>query len=73
MVRDYHNTLARDPDTLPRYFMTGNAATMASSRVSLLRPARSQHDYRHRLLYHANRPALGVPESPAYLLLPAPA
>ncbi|KFA71898.1 hypothetical protein S40288_09521 [Stachybotrys chartarum IBT 40288] len=34
MVRDYHDTLARDPDLLPRYFMTGNAATMASNRVS---------------------------------------
>jgi len=34
MVRDYHDTLARDPAMLPRYFMTGNAATMASNRVS---------------------------------------
>ncbi|KAK2054714.1 hypothetical protein LY76DRAFT_638245 [Colletotrichum caudatum] len=34
MVRDYHDTLARDPHTLPRYFMTGNAATMAANRVS---------------------------------------
>lgn len=34
MLRDYHDTLSRDPDTLPRYFMTSNAATMASNRVS---------------------------------------
>lgn len=34
MIRDYHDTLARDPYTLPRYFMTGNAATMAANRVS---------------------------------------
>ncbi|KAF6832303.1 polyketide synthase [Colletotrichum plurivorum] len=34
MVRDYHDTLAREPHTLPRYFMTGNAATMAANRVS---------------------------------------
>ncbi|KAK0617489.1 hypothetical protein B0T14DRAFT_484399 [Immersiella caudata] len=34
MVRDYHDTLARDPETLPRYFMTGNAATMAANRIS---------------------------------------
>ena len=34
MLRDYHDTLARDPDTLPRFSMTGNAATMASNRIS---------------------------------------
>ncbi|PYH88738.1 polyketide synthase [Aspergillus ellipticus CBS 707.79] len=34
MFRDYHDTHSRDPDTLPRYFMTGNAATMASNRIS---------------------------------------
>ena len=34
MFRDYHDTLSRDPDMLPRYFMTSNAATMASNRIS---------------------------------------
>ncbi|RHZ48345.1 hypothetical protein CDV55_100373 [Aspergillus turcosus] len=34
MFRDYHDSLSRDPDVLPRYFMTGNAATMASNRIS---------------------------------------
>ncbi|KAL2813950.1 hypothetical protein BDW59DRAFT_24526 [Aspergillus cavernicola] len=34
MFRDYHDTLSRDPDLMPRYFMTGNAATMASNRIS---------------------------------------
>ncbi|KAI2936980.1 hypothetical protein CBS147321_8075 [Aspergillus niger] len=34
MFRDYHDTHSRDLDTLPRYFMTGNAATMASNRIS---------------------------------------
>lgn len=34
MFRDNHDSHSRDPDTLPRYFMTGNASTMASNRVS---------------------------------------
>jgi acyl transferase domain-containing protein len=34
MFRDYHDTHSRDLDTLPRYFMTSNAATMASNRIS---------------------------------------
>ncbi|KAK8060374.1 polyketide synthase [Apiospora saccharicola] len=34
MFRDYHDSTSRDPETMPRYFMTGNAATMASNRVS---------------------------------------
>ncbi|KAK7992235.1 polyketide synthase [Apiospora saccharicola] len=34
MFRDYHDAISRDPDTIPRYFMTGNAATMASNRIS---------------------------------------
>ncbi|RDL31106.1 uncharacterized protein BP5553_09895 [Venustampulla echinocandica] len=32
--RDYHDSLIRDPDTLPRSFMTGNGVAMASNRVS---------------------------------------
>ncbi|KAH6635388.1 polyketide synthase [Chaetomium sp. MPI-SDFR-AT-0129] len=34
MFRDYHDTQLRDPGTLPRYFSTGNPASMASNRVS---------------------------------------
>lgn len=34
MFRDYHDAISRDPETIPRYFMTGNAATMASNRIS---------------------------------------
>jgi acyl transferase domain-containing protein len=34
MFRDYHDTQVRDPSTLPRYFLLGNAASMASNRVS---------------------------------------
>jgi acyl transferase domain-containing protein/NADPH:quinone reductase-like Zn-dependent oxidoreductase len=32
--RDYHDALMRDPETLPRYFMTGNGAAMVSNRLS---------------------------------------
>lgn len=32
--RDYHDSLIRDPDTLPRSFMTGNGVAMASNRIS---------------------------------------
>ncbi|KAL2807721.1 hypothetical protein BJX63DRAFT_61499 [Aspergillus granulosus] len=32
--RDYHDALMRDPETLPRYFMTGNGAAMFSNRLS---------------------------------------
>ena len=32
--RDYHDILMRDPETLPRYFMTGNGAAMVSNRLS---------------------------------------
>ena len=32
--RDYHDSLMRDPETLPRYFMTGNGAAMISNRIS---------------------------------------
>lgn len=32
--RDYHDSLMRDPDTLPRLFMTGNGAAMMSNRLS---------------------------------------
>jgi acyl transferase domain-containing protein len=34
MFRDYHDTQSRDPDTMPRYFLTGTAAAMAANRVS---------------------------------------
>lgn len=34
MFRDYHDSMSREPDTIPRYFITGNAATMAANRVS---------------------------------------
>lgn len=32
--RDYHDSLMRDPEQLPRYFMTGNGAAMISNRIS---------------------------------------
>ncbi|OCL05917.1 reducing type I polyketide synthase [Glonium stellatum] len=32
--RDYMDSLMRDPDTFPRYVMTGNGATMMSNRIS---------------------------------------
>ncbi|KAF2768961.1 reducing type I polyketide synthase, partial [Teratosphaeria nubilosa] len=32
--RDYYDSLLRDPDTLPRYCLTGNGAAMLSNRVS---------------------------------------
>lgn len=32
--RDYHDSLLRDPETLPRSFLTGNGAAMVSNRVS---------------------------------------
>ncbi|CAH0043544.1 unnamed protein product [Clonostachys solani] len=32
--RDYHDTLMRDPDFLPRYFLTGNGAAMGANRIS---------------------------------------
>lgn len=32
--RDYHDSLMRDPETLPRFFMTGNGAAMISNRIS---------------------------------------
>ncbi|RHZ65528.1 type I polyketide synthase [Aspergillus thermomutatus] len=31
---DYHDSLMRDPATMPRYFMTGNGAAMAANRIS---------------------------------------
>lgn len=34
MYRDYTDSLSRDPETLPRYFITGNAGTMVSNRIS---------------------------------------
>jgi acyl transferase domain-containing protein len=34
MFRDHHDSISRDPRTIPRYFMTGNATTMASNRIS---------------------------------------
>lgn len=34
MFRDYHDTQVRDATTLPRYFILGTAASMASNRVS---------------------------------------
>ncbi|KAF4537771.1 Reducing type I polyketide synthase [Lasiodiplodia theobromae] len=33
-TKDYHDSLLRDPDTTPRYFMTGNGTAMLSNRVS---------------------------------------
>ncbi|KAL4916483.1 hypothetical protein BDW62DRAFT_186074 [Aspergillus aurantiobrunneus] len=33
-IRDYHDLLSRDPDTLPRYFTTGNFAAMIANRIS---------------------------------------
>jgi acyl transferase domain-containing protein len=32
--RDHHDSLSRDPDHLPRYFMTGNGTAMLSNRLS---------------------------------------
>jgi acyl transferase domain-containing protein len=32
--RDYHDSLMRDPTTLPRFFLTGNGAAMISNRIS---------------------------------------
>ncbi|KAL3429943.1 hypothetical protein BDV09DRAFT_200122 [Aspergillus tetrazonus] len=32
--RDYHDSLMRDPDNLPRFFLTGNGAAMISNRIS---------------------------------------
>ena len=32
--RDHHDSLSRDPDNLPRYFMTGNGLAMFSNRLS---------------------------------------
>ncbi|KAL9123055.1 MAG: hypothetical protein Q9187_000382 [Circinaria calcarea] len=32
--RDYHDSLMRDPELLPRYFMTGNGSAMISNRIS---------------------------------------
>lgn len=34
MYNDYQDSLIRDPDTLPRYFITGNAGAMAANRIS---------------------------------------
>ncbi|GAB1207223.1 hypothetical protein APSETT445_005936 [Aspergillus pseudonomiae] len=34
MYHDYQDSLYRNPETLPRYFITGNSGTMLSSRVS---------------------------------------
>lgn len=33
-VKDYHDSLMRDPETLPRFQMTGNGVAMMSARVS---------------------------------------
>lgn len=33
-VRDYNDSLTRDPDTLPRTTLTGNGTAMISNRVS---------------------------------------
>ncbi|SPO04422.1 related to type I polyketide synthase [Cephalotrichum gorgonifer] len=33
-IRDYHDTIMRDVEALPRYFLTGNGAAMASNRLS---------------------------------------
>jgi len=32
--QDYHDSLMRDPTTLPRFFLTGNGAAMISNRIS---------------------------------------
>jgi acyl transferase domain-containing protein len=32
--RDYHDSLVRDPDLVPRYLLTGNGAAMSSNRIS---------------------------------------
>ena len=34
MFRDYHDLLMRDPDNLPRYHVTGNAAAFTANRLS---------------------------------------
>ncbi|KFH40913.1 Lovastatin nonaketide synthase-like protein [Hapsidospora chrysogenum ATCC 11550] len=33
-VREYHDAMMRRPESLPRYYLTGNGAAMASNRVS---------------------------------------
>nr|A0A3G1DJH7.1 RecName: Full=Squalestatin tetraketide synthase; Short=SQTKS; AltName: Full=Highly reducing polyketide synthase 1; Short=HR-PKS 1; AltName: Full=Squalestatin S1 biosynthesis cluster protein pks1 [Phoma sp. MF5453]AMY15057.1 tetraketide synthase MF-SQTKS [Phoma sp. MF5453] len=32
--RDYHDSLVRDPDLVPRFLLTGNGAAMSSNRIS---------------------------------------
>lgn len=34
MYHDYQDSLNRDPETVPRYFITGNSGTMLSNRIS---------------------------------------
>ena len=34
IFRDYHDSLLRDPEILPRYYLTGNGAAMISNRIS---------------------------------------
>ncbi|KAK6225590.1 polyketide synthase [Colletotrichum tabaci] len=34
MYKDYHDSLNRDPKSLPRYFITGNAGAMVANRIS---------------------------------------
>ncbi|KAK7709765.1 Type I Iterative PKS [Diaporthe eres] len=36
MYRDYTDSLSRDPETLPRYFITGNAGTMVSNHMAIV-------------------------------------
>jgi acyl transferase domain-containing protein len=33
-TRDYHDSMMRDTQTLPRYFTTGNGSAMLSNRIS---------------------------------------
>lgn len=34
MYNDYHDSLHRDPEALPRYTVTGNSRTMVTNRIS---------------------------------------
>lgn len=34
MYQDYHDALISEPETLPRYTVTGNVRTMAANRIS---------------------------------------
>ena len=64
-ISDFEARLFADPEAVDFYMTTGSGRYAASGRISYaLRPARPEHDDRHRLLVVAGRGPPGGAEHP---------